>query len=76
MTISGCSNNLVKTKEVAILPEDSLLLSSCKPQSEFTTPREMGELFIENFYCIEAYEVKLQSLRDWKLKQEKIYNVK
>jgi hypothetical protein len=72
MNISACSVN--SQKEIPILPDDSLLISPCQPKWEFYNPREQGVLFIENYACIEAYELKLESLRDWKTKQWKIYN--
>jgi hypothetical protein len=51
-----------------------MLIDPCSPKWEFYNPREMGDLFIDNFYCIESFQVKLQSLRDWKKQQQSIYN--
>lgn len=74
LIISGCSTVLVKTKEVPILPEDTLLQSPCTPAKGFTTPLEQGLLFVDNYKCIEKYEIKLQSLRDWKKDKQTIYS--
>lgn len=76
MSILGCSSHLVKTKEVAILPENALLLSPCSAKSDFQTPREQGVVFIENYYCIQSYETKLESLRKWKEEKQRLYNGK
>jgi hypothetical protein len=65
---------LVRTKEVPLTPPEALLTSPCKPLNGFTTPLEQGLLFVDNYKCIEKYELKLQSFRDWKKETEAIYS--
>ena len=76
LTLQGCSSALIKTKEVAVLPPDSLLNSPCSPVNVHSTPRELGDSHIKNYKCIEKYETSLQSLRDWKKEKDKLYNTK
>lgn len=77
MSLSGCSNNKIVTKEeVPILPPDSLLVSPCKGVNLFSTPRELGENHIENLSCIKQFETNLQSIRDWKVEKQELYTPK
>lgn len=65
----------MKTREVPILPPDSLLINLCDPETDFLTPRELGINDLKNISCIEQYQTSLQSLRDWKAKKIKLYNI-
>lgn len=64
------------TKEIPILPPDSLLISPCKPNSAGTTGEDTLKAYIENTYCISKYEKALDTLREWKQQKQELYKVK
>lgn len=74
MSISGCSSNLVVRTEVPVFPPEALLVSPCKPMNLFETPRQQGESQIHNYTCIEKYEASFESLRQWKIEKQSLYN--
>jgi len=61
------------TKEIPILPPDSLLISPCKPISAGTTGAETVKGYIENTYCISQYETSLETIRKWKTQKQELY---
>ena len=67
---------MIKTKEMPILPPESLLVSPCKPIPAGTTGEETVKGYIVNTSCITQYEVTLQSVRDWKVTILKLYEDK
>jgi hypothetical protein len=68
---SGCTK--VQTKQTLSTPSDSLLIHPCKAEDEFTTPRELMVVNKKNVHCIEQYKTTIDSLIDWKQKQQLIY---
>jgi hypothetical protein len=64
------------TKEIPILPPDSLLLSPCKPINAGTTGEETVKAYIENTYCVNQYETSLDTLRKWKSGKQELYKEK
>lgn len=64
------------TKEIPILPPDSLLISPCKPIPAGTTGIETVKANIENTYCITQYEAVLESNRKWKAAKQELYKEK
>jgi hypothetical protein len=64
------------TKEIPILPPDSLLLSPCKPTPAGTTGGATVEAYIEDVYCISKYEKTLDTLRKWKQQKQELYREK
>lgn len=61
------------TKEIPILPDDSLLISPCKPIQAGTTGEDTLKAYIENTYCIGKYEKALNTLREWKQQKQELY---
>lgn len=74
LMFSSCSTTpTVVTKEIPILPPDSLLRSPCKPISAGTTGAETVKGYIENTYCINQYEAVLEANRKWKAAKQELY---
>ena len=77
LMFSSCSTTpTIVTKEIPILPPDSLLRSPCKPISAGTTGAETVKGYIENTYCINQYEAVLEANRKWKAAKLKLYEDK
>lgn len=72
MSLSGCLTN---TKEIPILPQDNLLVSPCEGKTKFKTPRELGNIHLDNLGCIDKYEASLEALRKWKRDKQDLYKV-
>ena len=64
------------TKEIPILPSDSLLVSPCKPVPAGTTGEETVKAYIESTYCITQYEKTLEATRKWKIQKQELYKEK
>ena len=77
LSLQACSPKYIyKEKTVIITPSDDLLLSPCKAKEAGGTVRTLAKGYVLNTNCIHAYETTIQSLRDWKVKQESLNKTK
>ena len=74
LSLSGCQKVVYQTKEVAVLPDQGMLIHPCKKTLGFTTVRELAVNNRKNLGCIEKYQVVVDELITWKEEQLKIYN--
>ena len=76
LILSACSQRvIIKKEEVAVLPPDNLLIFPCNTSEAGETVRSLAKGYIENKSCVNKYKQSLDSLKRWKVEQEKIYNV-
>ncbi len=77
LSLTACSPKYIyKDRVVLVTPEDSLLLSPCQAKEAGETVRTLAKGYVHNTKCIEKYEVTLQAIRDWKVKQESLNKTK
>lgn len=77
MTLLACSpQTIIKNKEVPILPPDNLLVIPCNKEKAGDTVESLVRAHIENTNCIDQFNTSIQSLIDWKHKQQSIYKSK
>lgn len=60
---------IIKEKVVVVSPPDSLLVSPCSSVEAGSTVRTLAKGYVENTSCISKHKQSLQSIKDWKDKQ-------
>ena len=77
LSLTACSPKYIyKDRVVLVTPKDSALVSPCIAKEAGKTVRTLAKGYVHNTKCIEEYETTLQSLRDWKVKQQSLTKTK
>ena len=77
ITLSACSTKYITvTKEVLVVPPDSLLNSPCTAIGAGRTVQTLSNGYIVNTSCVYKNEAQWESIREWKKQQQLIYKDK